>query len=511
MTFFEQSRYYFNYVLPDIILSNLEQINDFLNRYWWVFFIFSILMIILNMKYFRVNLKLKLEFRTINKYLKELSLKSDIKDIENYILKSNKMIKAEYSALYELRGETYILLESDTTNNSFVAIPVRLRQKDLKTFKKSGKFEISYFTGENEKYMILFYSYQEVIKERYEGFFRIILGFYAKASDKNRSKGSQMLLNVTKDTSISLMKLQMDKYQFFKFFVALVLKMTKAKGARLLTKGGDLIFEYKPSLRSELQKVFYIRNTPYKLEFYDNKPLSATTLSQVGSFLDMSGAFIENIDKNSEMVKNYLSLLNFTNEAVELENKYYENHSLIVQMVSVEIAKSLFLSEEEIDAIMLGSYLHDIGMVGDLLAVLDRSDLKESDINLIKEHPLIGSIMVEPISHIYPISDIIKYHHERFDGRGYPFGLKESQIPISSQVVAMGEFYAGITSDRSYRKGRTHEEAVAEIKKSENKMFSPILVNVFLEAEKSIKIKVMKIKAKSLKRDKDDEKDEKTV
>jgi HD-GYP domain-containing protein (c-di-GMP phosphodiesterase class II) len=180
-----------------------------------------------------------------------------------------------------------------------------------------------------------------------------------------------------------------------------------------------------------------------------------------------------------------------------LESIYYKNHSLIVQAVSTEIAKSLFLSEEEIDNISLGAYLHDIGMIGELLTVLNTNHFGKREMDLIKEHPLVGSIMVEPIAHIYPISDIIKYHHERFDGKGYPFGLKESQIPIGAQIVSLGEFYAGITGDRSYKKGKTHEEAVEEIEKLRNKMFNSVIVDVFLESEKSIKAKIAKIKAKT--------------
>ncbi len=496
MGIFEQSRYYFNYVLPDIILSNLNQINNFLSQFWWFFLILVLLLIMINMNFFRKSLKLKFELRVFNEFYRTLSSKTDIKETEVFLLKSIQLIKARFGAIYELRGETYILIETNVVDKKSISTPLRVGKKDLERFKKSGNFSVIYFISSSERYMMLFFTLNDIRKDRYDGFFNIMLGYYEKILNNVKSKGSEALLSVSKDTSISLMKLQMDKYQFFKFFVALVMKLTKAKGARLLTKTDELVFEYKPKKDAVKQKVFYIRNTPYKLEFFDNKTLEFKTISQIGSFLDMSGAFLENIDKNSEMVKNYLTLLNFTNEAIELENIYYKNHSLIVQAVSVEVAKSLFLTEEEIDTISLGAYLHDIGMVGDLLAILNRDDFGEKEMNLIKEHPLIGSIMVEPICHIYPISDIIKYHHERFDGKGYPFGLKESQIPVGAQVVSLGEFYAGVTGDRSYKKGKSHEEAIEEIKKLRNKMFNSVVVDVFLEAEKSIKTKIIKIKAK---------------
>jgi putative nucleotidyltransferase with HDIG domain len=217
---------------------------------------------------------------------------------------------------------------------------------------------------------------------------------------------------------------------------------------------------------------------------------------QIGSFLDMAGGFLVNIDGKSKMVKNYLDLLKFTNEGMEIGNEFYRDHSLMVQTISVEIAKSLFLSETEIDAISLGAYLHDIGMVGDVFSVLEKNDIEEADMDLIKEHPLIGSIIVEPIAHVYPIVDIIKYHHERFDGKGYPFGLKDAEIPLSAQAVALGEFYTGITGDRPYRKGKTHAEALIEVEKMKDKMFASIVVDDFLDVEKSLNNKIIKIKSK---------------
>ncbi len=496
MGIFEQSRHYFNYVLPDIILSNLNQINNFLSQFWWIFLILTLVLVMINMSSFTKNLKLKLELREFNDFYRDLCSKVDIKEIEMFLLKSMTLLRARFAAIYELRGETYVLIETNTVGKKNIATPLRIGKKDLKRFDKSGNFLVRYFLSNSKNYMLLLFTTYEIKKDRYDGYFGIMLGYYERILNSVKSKGSEALLNVSKDTSVSLMKLQMDKYQFFKFFIALIMKLTKASGARLLTKQGDMVFEYKPQGSVTMQKVFYIRNTPYKLEFFDDKPLQNETVAQIGSFLDMSGAFMENIDKKSEMVQNYLALLNFTNEAIELENKYYKNHSLIVQAVSVELAKSLFLTEEEIDTISLGASLHDIGMVGDLLAVLDKDEFGQKDMDLVKEHPLIGSIMVEPICHIYPISDIIKYHHERFDGKGYPFGLKESQIPIGAQVVSLGEFYAGITGDRSYKKGKSHEEAVEEIKKLRNKMFNTVIIDVFVEVEKSIKIKIAKIKSK---------------
>lgn len=496
MSVLEQSRYYFNDVLPEIIFSNIAQINIFLSSFWFVFFLISVLFFIIILNLFRKKLYVQSKYEKFNKFLQELSLKVQKRDVEEKLLQCGELIKAKYMAIYELRGETYILIESTTTEKTDVNAPLRVGRKTLQAFKKSGNYRISSIINSSQNYMMLFFSYEEVDIVSNYGHFDIMLSYYEQISNKFKVEGGETQSNIGKNTSVALMKLQMDQNEFFKFFVALVIKITKAQGVKLYTKEGDLVFKYETGGNASLQKVFYIRNTPYKLEFYDSKPLSGQSIAQVGSFLDMAGAFLINIDQNSEMVRNYLSFLKFTNEAIELENKYYKNHSLIVQTISVELAKSLFLSEDEIDTISLGSYLHDIGMIGDLLAVINKDKFEEKDMNLIKEHPLIGGIVVEPICHIYPIENIIKYHHERFDGRGYPFGLKESQIPLDAQIVSVGEFYAGITSDRSYKKGKSHEEAVVEIQNLREKMFSAVMVDAFLDIEQSIKTKIDKIRSK---------------
>lgn len=494
MTIFEQSRYYFNHVLPGIISSNMYAINSFFANAWWIFAIFVVVLFIMMLKSARKNISRDFQTQIFDDFFKEISSKKEVKDIEIVLLKSIRLINAKYSALYALRGETYILLESNIGENQDVGISLRLAKKELDRFKKSGNYITKYFTSSSKNTLILFYLKPNIKLKTYNGFFEILLGYYEQSLNNLKEKSGDALLNVSRDTSISLMKLQMDRDQFFKFFTALILKITKAKGVKLLTKEDSLVFKEVVDANAPEQKVFFIRNTPYKLEFYDEQPLKSEMMTQIGSFLDMAGSFLSNLNKNSEMVQNYLKLLELTNEAIELENVYYKNHSLIVKIVSVEIAKSLFLSEEQIDTIAMGASLHDIGMIGDLLAVLNKDKLGAKELDLIKEHPLIGSIMVEPICHIYPISDIIKYHHERFDAKGYPFGLKGAQIPIEAQVVSVGEFYAGITSDRSYKNGKSHEEAVLEIRQSVNKMFSKPVVDAFLDVEKSIKIKLDKLK-----------------
>ena len=488
----EQSRYFFNYVLPDLILSNLMFINQFLNQIWWVFFTLFILVSIAFLRYFRKYINEREQFRNFDNFMNQLCSIKNLNKEEKFLLTEKKLLNIDYSALYQLRGDTYILIDSNIENSKEIAIPLRLSQRNLKTFKKSGKYFIYQIKNPTNNVLVIFFSKKQLELEKYEGHFNIMLSYYEKTMlTKNSDEENNE--NIETQTSLALMKLNIDKTQFFQFLISLILQATDAKGVRLLTKDNKLVFEnIKES--APLQKTFYIRNTPYKLEFYDTTPLDFEHINQIGSFIDLSGSYVMNIDSGSEMVKNYLNLLKLTNQALELKSPYYKNHSKIVQIVSVEIAKSLFLSQEDIEAISLGAELHDIGMVGDLTSLLEKNKLENKEIDLIKKHPLIGGIMVEPISHIYNITDIIKYHHERFDGKGYPFGLEGFKIPLNAHIVALGEFYAGLTSDRAYRKGKTHEEAIEEIKKVSNIFFDESLIKGFLDVSNSIKIKLEKLK-----------------
>jgi len=501
LTILEKSRYYFNYTLPDQISFVVNLIDQFFSQFWWIFFVLFIVMFLVGMRYFRRSIAQKIEAEELSDSLKKISAQKDLKSVGNALLESVPVLKVTYMVLYELRGDTYIQVESNIGSNKDVSASLRIGKREMKTQTKSGRYIAEQFVSQDKNYLFVLYGYKPLNRKKYAGFLDTILSYYGAISNNFKAKGADTLLNMSKNTSTSLMKLQMDNTQFFKFFIALIMKITDAKGAKLLTKSGEIVYEYLDKSNSPMQKVFYIRNTPYKLEFYDDKELDREKMIHIGSFLDMAGSFLVNIDGKSEMVQNYLELLKFTNEGMELGNSYYRDHSLMVQTISTEIAKSLFLGENEIDTIALGAYLHDIGMVGDVFTVLEKDSIDDAEMNLIKEHPLIGSIVVEPISHVYPITDIIKYHHERFDGKGYPFGLKDSEIPLNAQIVALGEFYTGIRGDRSYRKGKTHEEALVEIDKMRDKMFASIVVDAFFDVEKSLNNKIVKIKSKW---DKDD-------
>jgi HD-GYP domain-containing protein (c-di-GMP phosphodiesterase class II) len=145
-----------------------------------------------------------------------------------------------------------------------------------------------------------------------------------------------------------------------------------------------------------------------------------------------------------------------------------------------------------------GALLHDIGKIGiPERILLKKEPLSDEEMEIIKYHPLIGFAMIEEFSFLQGAAEIVLFHHERFDGSGYPFGLQAEEIPLSARLFSLTDTLDAITSDRPYRRGRTFNEALTEIEKCRGSQFDPRLVEVMLmiPAEKWQKTKEKVIKS----------------
>ena len=96
-----------------------------------------------------------------------------------------------------------------------------------------------------------------------------------------------------------------------------------------------------------------------------------------------------------------------------------------------------------------------------------------------KEHPVIGAQIVEPVKYLAPVSPIIRAHHEKFDGTGYPYGLEGTDIPLGSRILSVVDAYVAIRDKRVYSEAHTHAEAIAELRRASGTQFDPIIVDVF--------------------------------
>jgi len=130
--------------------------------------------------------------------------------------------------------------------------------------------------------------------------------------------------------------------------------------------------------------------------------------------------------------------------------------------------------------LICGAMLHDIGKIGIRDAILNKpGKLSTDEWREMKLHPLIGAKIIRPLSFLNEVTDIVEQEHERWDGKGYPFGLKGNEIRLGARIVSIADAYDAITSDRPYHKAQTHEWAAAEINRCSGTQFDPKVVEAF--------------------------------
>ncbi len=138
------------------------------------------------------------------------------------------------------------------------------------------------------------------------------------------------------------------------------------------------------------------------------------------------------------------------------------------------------ISQEEIGNIERAGALHDIGKIGIPDVIINKpTRLTPEEFEKIKEHPAIGEQMIRPIPFLNRARAIIRHHHERFDGRGYPDGIKGDEIELGARIMAVADTFDAMTSDRSYRQARSVEEARVEIDQCRSTQFDPAVVDAF--------------------------------
>lgn len=175
--------------------------------------------------------------------------------------------------------------------------------------------------------------------------------------------------------------------------------------------------------------------------------------------------------------------------ALEAKDKYTRGHSDRVALYSAAIARQLRLTESEVEKVEYTGLLHDIGKIGvpdDLLS--KAGQLRTDEFERIQQHPVTGARILSEISFLRDVAATIRCHHERLDGRGYPNGLTEQDIPFHARILAVADAYDAMTSNRPYRKGYPPEEAARRLLAGSGKQFDADIVRAFIEHLKRQKV-----------------------
>ena len=202
-------------------------------------------------------------------------------------------------------------------------------------------------------------------------------------------------------------------------------------------------------------------------------------------------------ESNEKLEQAYLDMIQTLRYTVEAKDSYTRGHSDRVSEYSVLIGEKLGLSEEELKTLRIGGLFHDIGKIGIPDKILLKTEkLTDDEYSEIKNHPSIGAHILGASSVFNNIIPIVKHHHERYDGRGYPSGLKGEEIPYMARIAALADTFDAMTSRRSYRNALELNVVIDEIERCKGTQFDPKLADVFLDILKNDFDKIKEIQEK---------------
>ena len=285
----------------------------------------------------------------------------------------------------------------------------------------------------------------------------------------------------------------------FEFSRTIVRRVTESCEPVLTTNAQmDPRFENQVSiaayqLRSIICAPLKIKDKLIGVIYVDNRARSGifreSDLELVSAFANQAAVAIDNADlfdnlqkSNRDLEKAYQATLEGWVRALDLRDKETEGHTQRVTILTERLARSMGVEGEALLNITRGALLHDIGKMGIPDAILlKKGALTEDERTLIREHPNMAKKMLKDIEFLWPAIDIPYCHHEKWDGSGYPRGLKGMNIPFAARVFAIIDVWDALISDRPYRKGLPPEEVRDHIKADSGKHFDPNVVRAFLE------------------------------
>src|SRR5581483_4772623 len=235
---------------------------------------------------------------------------------------------------------------------------------------------------------------------------------------------------------------------------------------------------------SGTQLAFFLRDLKVLLR---REKLKASELEKAYEQLmryaeDLKKSFLNEQRQTEKLVQSQRAIAIILAKAIEKRDVYTGGHTDRVTEYAIKTAEQLNWSKERIAVLELAGHLHDVGKIGVPDSVLNKpGKLTVEEFELMKAHPEIGEQIIRGNDFLESLLPYILYHHERYDGRGYPKGLAGDAIPIEGRLLAVSDAFDAMTSSRPYRKGMEPEVAIAEIKRCSGTQFDPKITQVFLE------------------------------
>jgi len=214
--------------------------------------------------------------------------------------------------------------------------------------------------------------------------------------------------------------------------------------------------------------------------------ISSDELNLSSAVAGQAAVALENAGLYEDLEMSYFSTVKALARAIEVKDPYTYGHSERVTDYALAICRQMELSEWETKNIKYAAALHDIGKIGIARKILDKEgSLSDEEFVHIKTHPLLGDSIMEPVAFLQEPRKIILHHHERYDGNGYPDGLKGEDIPLGARILAVSDSFEAMMSDRPYRKALPISVALNELEANSGTQFDPEVVKAFLDVIKS--------------------------
>lgn len=189
----------------------------------------------------------------------------------------------------------------------------------------------------------------------------------------------------------------------------------------------------------------------------------------------------EMLRRREKLRAQFINTIRALEKALQAKSQYTEGHSRRVAETSVEIARAMGVPPEGLRHIELAALFHDIGKIGIRDEILNKPGrLTENEYEYIKRHPLVAEQILSPLEDLCPIVEIVKHEHERWDGRGYPVGIRGDRIPLGARIIAVADAWDSMVFDRVYRQALAAEAALREIRRNAGIMFDPECVRAFV-------------------------------
>src|SRR6476620_7999037 len=182
-----------------------------------------------------------------------------------------------------------------------------------------------------------------------------------------------------------------------------------------------------------------------------------------------------------EMATIHMNTIESLAIAIDAKDQTTHGHVRRTQIYAVEMGKLFKVSESDLRALHAGALLHDIGKLAVPEYILNKpGKLTEAEFAKMKIHPVVGGDILKRVNFPYPVEDIVRYHHEKWDGSGYPKGLKAEGIPLVARIISVVDFYDATRCDRPYRKGMKREESLTLLRSMVGSAFDPKVVEKFI-------------------------------